>query len=105
MADSTGFLKHERALPPRRPVDVRILDWKDVYLSRQNGEDAVFPVAAVRAAVPDLNHRTIIRSKRRDPRQGGSGQGHCQRSDHRRADQNDTSHTGIPPTAGSRCLA
>ncbi|SET01434.1 glutamate synthase subunit beta [Geodermatophilus poikilotrophus] len=48
MADSTGFLKHERALPPRRPVDVRILDWKDVYLSRQNGEDAVFPVTAVR---------------------------------------------------------
>jgi glutamate synthase (NADPH/NADH) small chain len=48
VADSTGFLKHERALPPRRPVDVRILDWKDVYLSRQDGEDAVFPVAAVR---------------------------------------------------------
>src|SRR5918999_1387307 len=48
MADQTGFLKYERALPPRRPVDVRILDWKDVYLSRQNGEDAVFPVTAVR---------------------------------------------------------
>jgi glutamate synthase (NADPH/NADH) small chain len=48
MADQTGFLKHDRALPPRRPVDVRILDWKDVYLSRQNGEDEVFPVAALR---------------------------------------------------------
>ncbi|RBY74490.1 glutamate synthase [Geodermatophilus sp. TF02-6] len=48
MADSTGFLKHERALPPRRPVDVRILDWKDVYLSRTTGEDTVFPVSAVR---------------------------------------------------------
>ncbi|MGY1712496.1 glutamate synthase subunit beta [Geodermatophilus sp. SYSU D00758] len=48
MADSTGFLKHDRALPPRRPVDVRILDWKDVYLSRDSGEDAVFPVAEVR---------------------------------------------------------
>ncbi|MGY1779473.1 glutamate synthase subunit beta [Geodermatophilus sp. SYSU D01036] len=48
MADSTGFLKYERALPPRRPVDVRILDWKDVYLSRQNGEDGVYPVAALR---------------------------------------------------------
>ena len=33
----------------RRPVDIRILDWKDVYLSRQNGEDEVFPVQAVRA--------------------------------------------------------
>ncbi|PWW24636.1 glutamate synthase (NADH) small subunit [Geodermatophilus normandii] len=48
MADSTGFLKYERALPPRRPVDVRILDWKDVYLTRQNGEDGVYPVAALR---------------------------------------------------------
>jgi glutamate synthase (NADPH/NADH) small chain len=48
MADQTGFLRYERALPPRRPVDVRILDWKDVYLSRQNGEDAVFPLSAVR---------------------------------------------------------
>jgi glutamate synthase (NADPH/NADH) small chain len=48
VADSTGFLKYERALPPRRPVDVRILDWKDVYLSRKDGEDAVYPVAALR---------------------------------------------------------
>ena len=48
MADSTGFLKFERQTPPRRPVDIRIMDWKDVYLSRQNGEDAVFPVQAVR---------------------------------------------------------
>ncbi|WP_448639947.1 glutamate synthase subunit beta [Geodermatophilus sp. URMC 63] len=48
MADSTGFLKYERAMPPRRPVDVRILDWKDVYLSRQSGEDAVYPVTALR---------------------------------------------------------
>jgi glutamate synthase (NADPH/NADH) small chain len=48
VADTTGFLKYDRELPPRRPVDVRILDWKDVYLARQNGEDSVFPVAAVR---------------------------------------------------------
>jgi glutamate synthase (NADPH/NADH) small chain len=48
VADSTGFLKHERALPPRRPVDLRLLDWKDVYLSRDSGEDEVFPLAAVR---------------------------------------------------------
>jgi len=31
MGDPTGFLKHERALPTRRPVDVRIRDWKEVY--------------------------------------------------------------------------
>jgi glutamate synthase (NADPH) small chain len=48
VADSTGFLKYDRQTPPRRPVDLRLLDWKDVYLDRQNGEDAVFPVAAVR---------------------------------------------------------
>ncbi|MBW3639614.1 MAG: glutamate synthase subunit beta [Actinobacteria bacterium] len=31
MGDPTGFLRHERALPTRRPVDVRIRDWKEVY--------------------------------------------------------------------------
>ena len=32
MADPKGFLKtQERELPPRRPVPVRIMDWKEVY--------------------------------------------------------------------------
>lgn len=31
MADPRGFLKAGRALPARRPVDVRIRDWKEVY--------------------------------------------------------------------------
>ena len=31
MADPQGFLKYGRALPTRRPVDVRIRDWKEVY--------------------------------------------------------------------------
>ena len=31
MGDPTGFLKHDRALPTRRPVDVRIRDWREVY--------------------------------------------------------------------------
>ncbi len=48
MADTTGFLKFERELPPRRPVELRIRDWKDVYLPAQNGEDALFPAAEVR---------------------------------------------------------
>jgi glutamate synthase (NADPH) small chain len=48
VADTTGFLKYDRQLPPRRPVDIRILDWKDVYLTRDSGEDEVFPVAALR---------------------------------------------------------
>ncbi|SEL43788.1 glutamate synthase (NADH) small subunit [Blastococcus sp. DSM 46786] len=48
MADQTGFLKYERSLPPRRPVEVRLLDWKDVYTRRENGEDPLFPTAEVR---------------------------------------------------------
>ena len=31
MPDQTGFLKHGRELPARRPVDIRIRDWKEVY--------------------------------------------------------------------------
>ncbi|CAN5161437.1 glutamate synthase subunit beta [soil metagenome] len=31
MADPTGFLHQPRELPPRRPVDVRIQDWCEVY--------------------------------------------------------------------------
>ena len=40
MADPTGFLKNERQTPVRRPVDVRIRDWHEVY------ED--FPAPALR---------------------------------------------------------
>ncbi|MBD2760714.1 glutamate synthase subunit beta [Yimella sp. cx-573] len=36
MADPRGFLKHrERELPARRPVPVRIRDWKEVYEEQQ----------------------------------------------------------------------
>ena len=31
MGDVTGFLKYGRQLPPRRPVPVRLRDWKEVY--------------------------------------------------------------------------
>jgi glutamate synthase (NADPH) small chain len=31
MADVKGFLKHGRELPERRPVPVRLRDWKEVY--------------------------------------------------------------------------
>ncbi|MET0911630.1 MAG: glutamate synthase subunit beta [Ilumatobacteraceae bacterium] len=31
MGEATGFLKWDRALPSRRPVPVRLLDWKEVY--------------------------------------------------------------------------
>ena len=31
MGDTTGFLKHPREVPTRRPVPVRLRDWKEVY--------------------------------------------------------------------------
>lgn len=31
MADPRGFLKADRELPKRRPVDIRIQDWREVY--------------------------------------------------------------------------
>ena len=31
MADPKGFINTPRELPKRRPVDVRIKDWKEVY--------------------------------------------------------------------------
>src|SRR5215510_13982001 len=31
MADPSGFLKHGRRLPTRRPIPVRVHDWKEVY--------------------------------------------------------------------------
>ncbi len=31
MADPRGFLKRDRQLPTRRPVDIRIRDWREVY--------------------------------------------------------------------------
>ncbi|CAN5263005.1 glutamate synthase subunit beta [soil metagenome] len=39
MADPAGFLKHDRAVPPRRPVDLRLQDWREVY----EGKDAFGP--------------------------------------------------------------
>ncbi len=33
MADPTGFLKHKKATPQRRPVEERIHDWHEVYKS------------------------------------------------------------------------
>ncbi|MDC7122413.1 glutamate synthase subunit beta [Cellulomonas fimi] len=39
MADPRGFLKvRERELPPNRPVEVRLRDWKDVHAHLQDGQ-------------------------------------------------------------------
>ncbi|MFM7542507.1 MAG: glutamate synthase subunit beta [Actinomycetales bacterium] len=37
MADPKGFLRFERETPKRRPVDVRILDWREVYEEQEFG--------------------------------------------------------------------
>ena len=31
MADPKGFLKYAREGPKRRPVELRVLDWKEMY--------------------------------------------------------------------------
>src|SRR5215467_2759785 len=31
MGETTGFMKYDRELPKRRPIPVRVLDWKEVY--------------------------------------------------------------------------
>ncbi|RPE75067.1 MULTISPECIES: glutamate synthase subunit beta [unclassified Frondihabitans] len=39
MADPKGFLKvQKRELPQRRPVSVRLMDWKEVYEQQESGE-------------------------------------------------------------------
>jgi glutamate synthase (NADPH/NADH) small chain len=38
MGDVTGFLKHGRKTPTRRPVPVRLLDWHEVYEPFPDGE-------------------------------------------------------------------
>ncbi|HJG92162.1 MAG TPA: glutamate synthase subunit beta [Brachybacterium massiliense] len=39
MADPRGFLRHrDRELPARRPVPLRLMDWREVYEAREKGE-------------------------------------------------------------------
>ncbi|MCH9719386.1 MAG: glutamate synthase subunit beta [Actinomycetia bacterium] len=37
MADPRGFMKADRQLPERRPVDIRIRDWREVYEEMETG--------------------------------------------------------------------
>ena len=58
---------------------------------------AAAPVPTAVMAMPavlDLNRGAVLRGQGRDADSGGSGQGHCQRGNQCRADQNDTSHAG-----------
>jgi glutamate synthase (NADPH) small chain len=38
MADPKGFMKTPRETPTRRPVDVRIQDWREVYTEFDRGK-------------------------------------------------------------------
>ena len=38
MADPRGFMTTPRQTPARRPVDVRIQDWREVYTEFGHGE-------------------------------------------------------------------
>src|SRR5215510_13473130 len=31
MGETSGFMKHDRELPKRRPIPVRVADWQEVY--------------------------------------------------------------------------
>ena len=63
MADPKGFLKvTERELPKRRPVPVRIMDWKEVYEQGDPPSCAGRPAAAWTAA-----SRSAIRLPARQP--------------------------------------
>ena len=54
MADPKGFLTTRRETPPRRPVDVRIMDWREVYDRVRPG-----PAGAAGGAVHGLRHPVL----------------------------------------------
>jgi hypothetical protein len=56
-------------------------------------------VVAVAASMLDLDYGAVLRGQGGDAHSGGRGQGHCQRSNQCRANQNDTSHAGVLPIA------
>ena len=44
MADPKGFLKYTREGPTRRPVELRVLDWKEMY--EPDSDDKLQPQGA-----------------------------------------------------------
>jgi glutamate synthase (NADPH/NADH) small chain len=56
MGDVQGFLKHDRKLPTRRPVPVRILDWHEVYEPFDEGELQAQASRCMDCGIPFCNH-------------------------------------------------
>lgn len=52
MADPTGFLKHERHTPRRRPIDLRLRDWNEVYEPFSEGETRTQAARCMDCGVP-----------------------------------------------------
>jgi glutamate synthase (NADPH/NADH) small chain len=56
MGDTTGFLKHGRATPTRRPVPVRIHDWSEVYEPFPESELRVQASRCMDCGIPFCNN-------------------------------------------------
>ena len=56
MADPTGFLKHGRKTPTRRPVPVRIHDWQEVYEPFPEGELRAQAARCMDCGIPFCNN-------------------------------------------------
>ncbi len=55
MGDPRGFLKHERETPTRRPVPVRLKDWKEVYEDYADSDVSVQAARCMDCGIPFCN--------------------------------------------------
>ncbi len=56
MGDVQGFLKHRRELPARRPVPVRLKDWKEVYEPFEDGRIETQASRCMDCGIPFCNN-------------------------------------------------
>ena len=57
MADPKGFLKvRERELPPRRPIAIRLMDWREVYEAQESGELRRQAGRCMQCGIPFCHH-------------------------------------------------
>ncbi len=56
MGDTQGFLKHGRELPHRRPVPVRLKDWKEVYEPFEEGKIETQASRCMDCGIPFCNN-------------------------------------------------
>jgi len=56
VGDVRGFLKHDRSLPSRRPVPVRLLDWQEVYEAPEPGAIELQASRCMDCGIPFCNN-------------------------------------------------